>query len=382
MHNIPTLLQPISRQVQEARKNASCLAELQPAWDAHLARVKARIPDVRIEAGGEIISLGELSPGCQACKGGTWDCVFVTNRCNLKCAFCFRPRSISLDYCGSAFGKDVGEIACNYRQTRLTGISFSGGEPFARPEVLFDWIEALASQFPGAYTWVYTNGLLLTEEYIHRLSQLGIQEIRFNAAASGYDHPRMMKIMAEAARVLPNVTVEIPSIPADASRLFKSLAKWSATGVKYLNLHELMYEPGTNSAHMAGARQPVVTPDGHFTEIDPGSRLLTIDVMAQVQREGLPLAVNDCSLQSKLRQLRGRRRCLAPLTRAPHEKQAGPEAFETIFVYRAEADMLYCHPDSLAEMRRSNPQARFFRLVRRAPLALEDPGQWIELEEI
>jgi pyruvate formate-lyase activating enzyme-like uncharacterized protein len=339
------------------------------------------VPKVHIEDGGEVAYLGNLSPGCRACKDGVWDCIFTTMRCNLDCAFCYSPHAIPRDYAGSAFGSTPDEIAANHARTRITGISFSGGEPFVDPQGLFDWVAALKDRRPEAYTWVYTNGLLADEVHLRRLGELGIDEIRFNTAATGYDHLTVMDHITAAARLVPHVTVEIPAIPKDEDKLLSCLEAWCAAGVRFLNLHELMYEPGTNAAAMAGPRTSVVTADGHRTAIHPDSRDLTLAVMVRVRQDDLPLSVNDCSLQSKLRQLRGRRRSLAPLVKADHEQLVEDRMYEGYCAYRGE-EARFFHPDRLDEMRERYPNRRFVRLVRKAPLSIEDEGRWSAFEEM
>jgi hypothetical protein len=133
---------------------------------------------------------------------------------------------------------------------------------------------------------------------------------------------------------------------------------------------------------MPGARCSIVTADGHISAIHPQSRALTLDVMQQVQDQGLHLAVNDCSLQSKLRQLRGRRNSLAPLAKASHEKLVRGEVYESYCAYRNGGECQFFHPDSLDEMRWRYPDHRFVRLVRSAPLSIGDPGRWIAFESL
>jgi hypothetical protein len=149
--------------------------------------------------------------------------------------------------------------------------------------------------------------------------------------------------------------------------------------VKYLNLHELMYEPGTNAASLPGPRRRVVTEDGHYTEIDPESRALTLAVIVKVNEERLPIAVNDCSMQSKLRQVRGRRRGLSPLTCAPYEKLVEGEFLETICVC-SQNKLTFFHPE--ASLPDFPPDTRAFRLARRAPLSRTESSQWITVEEL
>ncbi len=377
---MPEDLRAIRDQVARLQLPPSNLDALRPAWAAHAAQARARVPGVCIEDGGEVLYIGGLSPGCQACKQGTWDCVFVTMRCNLDCAFCYSPHAIPRDYSGSVLGTTPEQIAAHYARTEITGVSFSGGEPFVDVERLFYWVGHLCERYPDKYYWVYTNGLLAEEGHARRLGALGVDEIRFNLAATGYDHATVMAHLEAAARWIPNVTVEIPAIREHADKLLPGRGAWAVVGVRYLNLHELMYEPGTNSASMGGARQPIVTADGHYSEINPESRALTLAVMARVQQEGLPLSVNDCSLQSKIRQLRGRRRSLAPLTRAPHEKLVRDEVYESYCAFR-DGERTYLHPDQVGA-REQWADHRLVRLVRTAPLSLHDRGMWISFEEL
>jgi pyruvate formate-lyase activating enzyme-like uncharacterized protein len=382
MEAMPPRLRQIREEVNARRSIQSNLRALQSTWDAHVKRVREQVPDAHVEAEGEIVYLGELSPGCRACKQGTWDCIFVTMRCNLDCRFCYSPHSIPQDYAGSAFGGTAEQIAGNYEKTSITGISFSGGEPFLDAKNLFEWVTWFKTRFPERYYWVYTNGLLADAASLRRLGELGLDEIRFNAAATGYDHPTVMEHVRAASDHIPNVTIEIPAIPGDAPKLLACLSTWCALGARFLNLHELMYEPGTHSASMPGRRQAVVTADGHDSAIHPESRALTLAVMQRVQNLGLPLSVNDCSLQSKLRQLRGRRRSLAPLNLAPHERQVDDHSYESYCAYRGEQEQEFLSPQPLGQIRRRYPEHQFVRLARMAPLSIDAPETWIAFEKL
>jgi pyruvate formate-lyase activating enzyme-like uncharacterized protein len=356
--------------------------ELRPLWAAHVAAARQQVPGVHVAGDGEDVHLGPLSPGCQACHDGTWDCLFMASACNLDCAFCCSPRAVSHEAPRSAFGATPDAIAAAHARTRITGISFSGGEPFLNVSALCEWLAWFKTHCPDKYYWVYTNGVLATEEHTARLGALGLEEIRFNLAATGYRHPDVLRHVAAAAHHIPRVTVEIPAIPAHAAQLLASLAEWSARGVRHLNLHELMYEPGSRSADMAGVRTAVVTPDGHRTAVDPGSRALTLAVMRAVRNQRLPLAVNDCSLQGKLRQLRGRRRSLAPLVRAPHERMVAEERYESCCAYRDDLDYHFFHPDAWEAARALYAGYRFARVERLAPLALDEPPRWTRFEPV
>ncbi len=377
---LPPLLAAIRDQVEALRHDPRERDSPRSLWSSHVSSVLEAVPDAQCEDEGEVLYSGALSRGCRACKDGTWDCIFLTLACNLDCSFCYSPNALPRDYIGSTFGTTREEIAANHARTRIDGISFSGGEPFLAPERLFSWLAWFKQAEPDTYTWVYTNGLLVEPAHLVRLGGLGLDEIRFNAAASGYVSPGLLEIMAQAARVIPNVTVEIPAIPEQGPRLLAALAPWDRAGVRFLNLHELLYEPGTNGASLAGPRRPFLAADGHLTNVHPESRALTLAVMKRVRAEGLGLSVNDCSLQGKLRQLRGRRRSLAPLVKQPYEKLV-EDTLESCCAYRGE-ECHFFHPDALDRVRPAYAGYRFARLARIAPLYANDAGRWVSLEAL
>jgi pyruvate formate-lyase activating enzyme-like uncharacterized protein len=381
-NKIPADLQAVWAEVARQRAIPSNLREWEVVWQAHLENVKAQVGGVCIEDGGETVYLGAMSPGCSACKEGAWDCIITTGRCNLSCDFCSSPRSIHPDFAGSAFGSTPDELEQKYPWAQIHGLSFNGGEPFLFPDSLLDWVVWAKGKFPGVYCWVYTNGLLLKEDNLRRLGRLGLDEIRINTAATGYTHPVVMDNLATAARCLPTVTVEIPAIPVHARQMLAALGEWAARGAKFLNLHELMLEPGTNAESLNGPRRQIILEDGHRTAVHPQSRLLTLAAMKQVQTDGLSLAVNDCSLQSKIRQLRGRRRNLSLFNQMPYERLLDDDKLESVFVASDSEDGWFCHPDQLDQVRLKYPQERKFHLVRRAPLTINTRPEWISMEEI
>jgi pyruvate formate-lyase activating enzyme-like uncharacterized protein len=381
LENLNPELAKIYEQVQGFEPEESNLQELQSRWDQHLSAIKTLVPEVYVDDSGETVLLGELSAGCQACKDGTWDCIFVTMGCNLACEFCYSPHAIDKGFVGSVFGLDPEQIVQKYEKILIQGISFSGGEPFLEKERLFEWVSFFTSRFPEKYYWLYTNGLLASKQDFKRLRELGVDEIRFNVAATGYDHPIVMENISTAASYLPNVTIEIPAIPEHRMLVLENLVGWSRLGVRFLNLHELIYEPLTNAANMAGSRRLLVNIDGHSCEFNPQSRSLTLEVMERVSQKDLPLSVNDCSMQNKLRQLRYRRRNIAMYAKEPHEKFVEGYRYETCYAYQGE-DYFFLHPDHLDEMRHNYPDYHFIKLTRIAPLSFQEKPKWISFEWI
>jgi pyruvate formate-lyase activating enzyme-like uncharacterized protein len=341
-----------------------------------LADVQTTIPAVRI-VDEEIVTLGDISPGCRACHQGTWDCIFVTMGCNLACAFCCSPLNGPADYHGSAFGDTPDTILQYHAATHITGISFSGGEVFTQRTRLFNWIKTFRAARPDAYLWLYTNGTLIRADDLAQLADLRLDEMRFNLAATDYTRRKVLNTVRQAAAHIPAITVEIPTIPQHRTRLIEALPVWVDYGVKHLNLHELMHEPGTLAAQFPGERITYTLDDGHLAYINTASRGLIRDVMRQAYLDRLPLSVNACLLQTKIRQVRGRRHSLTPITQQPYERFDGT-FFETVQIMQGE-QVAFVHPDQVsADLAAQNDLQRRYRL---APMSIFQTTSWIDMQK-
>lgn len=373
---LPEVLRRIRAEAQAFQSRRAAREATAAGWRRQLDLIRQSVPSATIEDDGETVRLGELSPGCVACKAGRWDCIFVTMRCNLDCPFCLRPPNLAMPPMYSALGRDLVTLFARYSRAGISGVSFSGGEPFLDPEPVLAWLAALRREFPRLYIWAYTNGLALTPDLLARLADAGLDELRFNMAAAGYRHAVAGRMLREAAVRIPAVAVEIPAIPEQAEPVLQALRPWAEAGVKYLNLHELVYEAGTNSGSMAGARASCLLPDGHACAVNPGSAELIRAVLGEVAAGGLPLAVNDCSLRNKARQTRGRRRMLAPFVLRPHERLCADGTAESACLFNA-AQVEFVHPMALDERRGSREGWRAALVRRQLPLDLEHAGQWV-----
>jgi pyruvate formate-lyase activating enzyme-like uncharacterized protein len=379
--SLPEKLKPIWRQARAFQQLDGERKKTQTEWQRQVEKIRQTVPSARVEDEGETVRLGDLSPGCAACKAGRWDCIFVSMRCNLDCVFCLKPSGIRLPPMDSALGRDV-EILCDrYLRAGVCGVSFSGGEPLMDPGPVLEWLSVLRRHLPGLYIWAYTNGLTISPALLAKLAHAGLDELRFNVAATGYRHPLANRILYEAVRHIPAVGIEIPAIPKHADSILDSLHEWAEGGVKYLNLHELIYESGSNSESMDGIRVPCVMPDGHQCAVDPRSSELILAVLERVATDHLPLRVNECSMRSKARQARGRRRMLAPFVLRPYERMCGESLAECACLFHSD-DFELVNLAHLNERRhlRKGWQAALMR--RQLPLDLNHPGQWVYFELI
>lgn len=238
----------------------------------------------------------QFSKGCQLCQQGKWLCIFITYKCNARCHFC--PAPFKNDRIQSAFGNNKEEILSYLLQNDFGGISFSGGDPFVVFDRLMEWFTYFKKSLPDYYYWVYTNGLDADERKLEQLSAEGMNEIRFNIAATGYVSAKIWKQIKIAKKLFPYVSVEIPSIKHDYNLLEVALENLNDIGVDYLNLHDyILSESDTNSSN---------EPYGMFTlnkinqlKYAPSSIKNTEKIINLALEGKYNFYVNHCSMQKK-----------------------------------------------------------------------------------
>lgn len=179
----------------------------------------------------------ELSPGCSLCGRGDWSCLFINGICNARCFYCpsaqkekGQPMTSTLEF------SNPRDYADYVRHFNIKGVSFSGGEPFLTFERVLLFLKTLRSKVSHPlYIWMYTNGLLVTEDKLKALRDSGLDEIRFDISANHYH----LEGLKKAIGIIPRVTVEIPAIPEDIELTKQVIKKLHGLGVNHLNLHQI-----------------------------------------------------------------------------------------------------------------------------------------------
>jgi hypothetical protein len=259
--------------------------------------------------------LNSLSKGCQLCGEGEWSCLFVTGKCNANCFYCpakqdadetpqtqkllFEQPSAYVDYI-NRFG--------------FKGVSFSGGEPLLFFDRTLEFLKQVKQNCPKVeHVWMYTNGILASDDKLKALGEAGLDEIRFDLGAVNYNP----KVLKNAAKFIKNVTVEIPAVPHEKEQLLSVLPLLCEYGVSNLNLHQLRltkYNAPKLLQHeytMLHGEQPTVAE----------SEITALEIMAFVASEGLPIGVNYCNFQFKNRfQKAGFRHKMAEILKLENEE--------------------------------------------------------------
>ncbi len=194
-------------------------------------------PKARWEFSGTKLIARDLSPGCQLCGTGKWSCLFINNICNAQCFYCPASQTqASQPATGRLEFSDPLDYADYVEAFGINGVSFSGGEPLIHFERVMAFLTTLRKKISRPlYIWMYTNGILASDDKFKALADAGLDEIRFDISANEY----RLEGLEKAVGIIPKVTVEIPAVPEDLDRFKPMLGNLASAGVDFLNLHQI-----------------------------------------------------------------------------------------------------------------------------------------------
>lgn len=242
-----------------------------------------------VGCGGAKLDCKNLSPGCQVCARAEWSCLFISGLCNAACFFCptsqdeqGTPMTAGIEF------PDAGDYADYLRVFGFTGASISGGEPLLNPRDCVRFLKTIRARLgDGVHLWLYTNGKLVTRDALAALRDAGLDEIRFNIAATGLN----LDAARRAVGTIPTVTIEIPAVPEMEPALRRSIVAMYEAGIDHLNLHQLRLTRH-NLPHLAG-RPYTFLPGASGTVLE--SELTALRLLLWTLDEEIGLPVNYCS---------------------------------------------------------------------------------------
>jgi uncharacterized protein len=239
--------------------------------------------------------INHISKGCELCGQGEWSCLFITGRCNANCFYC--PASQNSDDTPMAQQltfENPEEYADFINYFNFKGCSFSGGEPFLAFEKVLGFLETLRKKCaPDLYIWMYTNGILGSEDKYRKLADLGINEVRFDIGATNYKIDTIKK----ASGIIDNITVEIPMDPNKTELLKKIISELEGLGVTNLNLHQMRLTK--YNADKLLAKDYTFLHGEHPTVLE--SELAALEIINFVDSKNYKIGINYCSFQYKNR---------------------------------------------------------------------------------
>ena len=258
-----------------------------------IRRLQSRLRGLQFHHPHQAVSTGPLVPGCEICVRRGYMSFQLGFACNAQCPFCF-VETHSLDipdederYHQSALLKQF-----HRRKDVLEGVSLSGGEPLLYLAELQACVSEMRAAKPDLHFWVYTNGILADKEHLRALQALGIQEIRFNLAATNF-RGKAVSNLVKAREIFKYLVVEVPSYPKQKGALLACLPLLEDAGIDQLSLQELLVTPANvHRLDGEGYQAGMLLSKKHFL---CGSRRMTYEVMQHCAEEGYSFTVNDCS---------------------------------------------------------------------------------------
>ena len=279
------------------------LAQIETAVQVRADALAAEIPGLR-SLNGRTRFVGDdarFPKGCRSCLLGTGlSAVRKTNRCNLRCPFCYDCGEMDLQ---PPVGEGYWEIGgTRFREEDLdlllatsprpTGIAYVYLEPFMEIEKYYGVIRRFHEA--GIYQHMYTNGTLATAENLRALGEAGLDELRFNLGASGCADG-VIGAIGLAKRFIPMVGIETPMTPEFFESFLQKKEAIFATGLDFINCAELHLNP--NNLENYWGENMYMYRLGYLSPV--WSHELTLKLMRAAAEERWPIAVHDCCNRTK-----------------------------------------------------------------------------------
>ena len=279
------------------------LRQLELAAAARREAIARQIPGLKSMRGrtGYVGDESRFPKGCLSCLFGSGlSAVRKTNRCNLRCPFCY---DFGVLDCQPPVGEGLWEIGGTRFaeedlplllsvQKKPTGIAYVYLEPFMEIEKYYGVIRAFHEA--GVYQHMYTNGTLATPENLAALGEAGLDELRFNLGASRCADS-VIAMIAEAKRHIPMAGIETPMTQELFDDFTAKQDAILAAGPDFINFAELHLNP--NNIGNYWGESFYVARQGYLSPMR--SRELTLRMMARADAEGWPCVVHDCSNRTK-----------------------------------------------------------------------------------
>ena len=186
---------------------------------------------------GESLATGSLPKGCDLCIEGRKLVLFVTGLCNQNCYYCtisegrWQKDEVWANERRVEKPEDIVEEA---KVCRSFGAGITGGEPLMRIDRVTEYIRLLKKEFGKPFhIHLYTNGTLVNEENLKKLSDAGLDEIRIHMNREAVKQALQFRNL--------RVGMEVPSIPGEEKKLCELVDYLESVGAHFLNLNELEF---------------------------------------------------------------------------------------------------------------------------------------------
>jgi pyruvate formate-lyase activating enzyme-like uncharacterized protein len=313
IHSIGQLLEEIETSYAALKQNFNrranyllCTIEyiFQEKVLAEIRKRQKNIPGLKTMGHGLLAWWGgEISKGCQTClhsRNGFY-AIRSVSVCNLSCKFCYYSKDTNeeLQPCHFEINSKYREVddiktMIDKQSVYLSGISWVYYEPFMQLEKHFELIRYIHDA--GLYQWMYTNGTLCNEENLKALADSGLDELRFNLAAT-FCSKKVMKNLKLAKKYFPLIGIESPMFKEYYEAFIENKDEILDSGAEFINCAELHLNPG--NIENFKDEELYVYKFGYVSPIS--SRHYTYDLIELADKESWQgITIHDCSNQTKV----------------------------------------------------------------------------------
>ena len=279
------------------------LSQIEDAQERRIRELYSGLEEV-YDIGGRSFFVGDpekISDGCRACltESGL-NAVRKTNRCNLRCPFCYNygeldeqpPIGEGYWEIGGSFFR-AGDIPSLIRiQGAPRAVAYVYLEPFMEIEKYYGIIKVFSEH--GVHQHMYTNGTLADRDNLKRLADAGLNELRFNLGATDCSD-KVIENIALAKQYIPKVGIETPMTREFYKGFLEKQEAILSAGADFMNLAELHLNENNLDNYLGESMY--MYRRGYLSPVF--SHILTLDVMKRCVREGWDMAVHDCCDRTK-----------------------------------------------------------------------------------
>jgi hypothetical protein len=187
-----------------------------------------------------------IPKGCQLCLKGLKSVLFLNglcqkpDQCAWYCPLSEERRNKSNTFINEIQITDNAELIEEIDKSGSQGISITGGEPFfgQNPQKTLRYINLLKNKFGEEFhIHLYTNGIGFTETIANKLSETGLDEIRFHPPQDTWTN------IKKALKKGLTVGAEVPLIPNSIylAELKELVVYLDQIGAEFINLNEFEY---------------------------------------------------------------------------------------------------------------------------------------------
>lgn len=182
--------------------------------------------------------IGELPEVCRQCVEGSKTVIFLTGLCSEHCYFCpisDTKKDRDVIFANEMPIKNIKDTLKEIKLCSSKGIGITGGDPLTKLDRCIKIIKLIKKELNNFHIHLYTPLNLVSEESLRRLSESGLDEIRFHP---NLDNKSLWKRIKLGKKFPWKVGIEIPVISKKEKEI-KDLIDFSKNYIDFLNLNEL-----------------------------------------------------------------------------------------------------------------------------------------------